>query len=61
MNSQIRAIIGESNELSEDMIKKLVTDVLGLPIYFSILLTLRANNKPDIRTMKKMEFLDVWK
>ena len=39
------------------MAKKLTCDVLGLPNYFSILLTTKATNKLDTRTMKKSEFL----
>jgi hypothetical protein len=38
------------------MIKKLTSDVLGIPSYFSILLTIRATGKPEARVMKKTEF-----
>jgi len=38
------------------MIKKLTCDVLGLPNYFSTLLTARASGKVDAKAIKKTEF-----
>ncbi len=35
------------------MTKKLVSDVLGLPNYFSTLLIIRATGKSDANTMKR--------
>jgi hypothetical protein len=42
------------------MAKKLVTDVFGLPNYFSTLLAIRATGKADSKTLKKVEFEQIW-
>lgn len=38
------------------MTKKLVSELFGLPNYFSTLLAIRGTGKSDTRTLKKTEF-----
>lgn len=44
----INAIFGAKNEIGVDLCKKLVTDVIGLPNYFSICLMSKCANPSKI-------------
>lgn len=44
-----------------DKIKNLVTDVLGLPSYFSKLVIARCANNPAATSITKLEFNKMWR
>lgn len=43
------------------MARRIVTEVMGLPIYFNSLLLKRCANNPKATTMTRSQFTKVWK
>jgi hypothetical protein len=60
--SNINTIIGDKTfDITNELSKKLLTDLLELPTCFSQLLLIRCTNNLKAEKCSKAEFLKVWK
>lgn len=59
--SVINTMIGDKTEINKEMAKKLVVEVVDLPIYFNMLLIQRCSNNPKATTMTRAEFIKAWR
>lgn len=58
----MNSVIGEKTvDLTNDVVKKILQNILGLPNYFSKLLLIRCSGNTKAEKITKAEFLKNWK